>query len=94
MPETVRDEAIDRAFVTQRRRQLERLLLRPSEAADVAGVSRTTAYMLLASGAWPKVIIGKSIRVPLDGLREWIARNTITAQVDSPVGDPRQQRGL
>ena len=55
---------------------MEKLLLRVPEAAEVAGVSRSVAYQLLASGAWPKVIVGASIRVPVAGLKEWVARET------------------
>ncbi len=56
---------------------MERLLLRVDEAAEVAGISRSKAYELIASGAWPKVIVGKSVRVPLVGLREWVERETV-----------------
>ncbi len=56
---------------------MERLLLRVNEAAEVAGISQSKAYELIASGAWPKVIVGKSVRVPLVGLREWVERETI-----------------
>ncbi len=69
---------------------MERLLLRVHEAAEVAGISRSKAYELLASGAWPKVIVGKSVRVPQAGLREWVERETIARQPQSgghtPVG--------
>ncbi len=57
---------------------MERLLLRVHEAAEVAGISRSKAYELLASGAWPKVIVGKSVRVPQAGLREWVERETVS----------------
>jgi excisionase family DNA binding protein len=51
---------------------MDRLLLRPIEAADAIGVSRSTIYQLLASGELPSIRIGGSIRVPLDKLRDWI----------------------
>ena len=73
--------ASDRTFASSQRQLPERLLLRPSEAAELTGVSRTIAYQMIASGEWPKVTIGNgSIRVPLEGLREWIARNTVAAR--------------
>lgn len=53
---------------------MERLLLRPTEAAEAIGVGRSKVYELLASGELPSVRIGSSIRVPLDRLREWIDR--------------------
>ena len=53
---------------------MERLLLRPVEAAETIGVGRSKVYELLASGELPSIRIGGSIRVPVDALREWIAR--------------------
>ena len=50
----------------------ERLLLRPTEAAELLGICRTKTYQLLASGELPSVRIGGSIRVPVDALRQWI----------------------
>jgi excisionase family DNA binding protein len=51
-----------------------KLLLRPREVADAISVSKTRAYELIASGAIPSIKLGGSIRVPVDALREWIAR--------------------
>lgn len=53
---------------------MERLLLRPIEAAEAIGVGRSKVYELLASGELPSVRIGCSVRVPVDSLRAWIAR--------------------
>ncbi len=53
---------------------MERLLLRPAEAAEAIGIGRSKIYELLASGELPSVRIGCSVRVPLDALRVWIAR--------------------
>ncbi len=53
---------------------MEKLLLRPTEAADAIGVGRSKVYELLASGELPSIRIGGSIRVPLDKLRDWIDR--------------------
>jgi excisionase family DNA binding protein len=52
---------------------MEKLLLRPTEAADAIGIGRSKIYELLASGALPSVRIGSSVRVPVDSLRAWIA---------------------
>jgi excisionase family DNA binding protein len=52
----------------------DRLMLRPEEAADAIGVSRAKAYMLIASGELPAIKVGKVLRVPVEALREWIAR--------------------
>ena len=48
---------------------VERLLLRVPEAAELTGLGKSKAYELVASGEWPSVTIGRSIRVPLAGLR-------------------------
>ncbi len=53
---------------------MDRLLLRPAETAEAIGVSRSKAYELIASGTIPSIKLGGSVRVPVDGLREWIAR--------------------
>jgi excisionase family DNA binding protein len=55
---------------------MDKLLLRPIEAAEAIGIGRSKIYELLASGALPSIRIGCSLRVPVDGLREWIARQT------------------
>jgi excisionase family DNA binding protein len=52
---------------------MERLLFRPSEAAEAIGIGRSKMYELLASGELPSIRIGGSIRVPVDALRAWIA---------------------
>jgi excisionase family DNA binding protein len=49
-----------------------KLLLRPAEAADAIGVSRSKAYELIASGQTPSIRVGGSVRVPIQALQEWI----------------------
>lgn len=56
---------------------MDRLLLRPNEAAEAIGVGRSKVYELLASGELPSIRIGGSVRVPVDVLREWIARRLV-----------------
>jgi len=53
---------------------MDRLLLRPIEAAEAIGIGRTKLYQLLASGELPSIRIGSSVRVPVDALRDWIAQ--------------------
>ena len=50
----------------------DRLALRPTEAADLIGVSRSTMYGLIAARAIPSVKIGGCTRLPLDALKAWI----------------------
>ena len=55
-------------------KSIDRLLLRPIEAAKAIGIGRSKIYQLLASGELPSIRVGASVRVPLDALRAWIAR--------------------
>ena len=50
----------------------ERLLLRPVEAAEVIGVSRSKAYELISRGEIPSIKVGGCVRVPVAALRAWI----------------------
>ena len=52
----------------------QKLLLKPTEAAELLGISRSRAYELIAAGVLPSVRLGSSVRVPLDALREWIKK--------------------
>jgi excisionase family DNA binding protein len=54
--------------------EMKRLLLRPKEAFEMAGVGRSIGYRLIESGEWPSIRVGKAIRVPADGLRAWIEK--------------------
>ncbi len=55
---------------------MDRLLLKPSEAAELLGIGRSRVYELLSAGVIPSIRIGTSVRVPLDSLRAWIASQT------------------
>jgi excisionase family DNA binding protein len=59
---------------------MDRLLLRPVEAAEAIGIGRSKVYELLASGELPSIRIGGSVRVPVDALRAWIAQQLETRQ--------------
>ncbi len=54
---------------------MNKLLLRVTEAAELASVSRSTAYELVAQGAWPCVRVGSGgtgVRVVYADLLEWV----------------------
>lgn len=51
-------------------------LLRAPEVAAILGLSRSQVYGLLACGRLPALRIGRSVRVPLHALEQWIAQNT------------------
>ncbi len=54
----------------------EPLLIRATEVSRLTGLSRSKTYELLQSGELPCVRIGKSVRVPMRALREWIEERT------------------
>ena len=51
---------------------MERMLLKPTEAAEVIGLGRSKTYELISKGLIPSVRIGKSVRVPVVALRNWV----------------------
>ncbi len=53
---------------------METVLLRPREAAELLGLSRSQVYSLCRRGELPTVRIGASVRVPRRALEEWVAR--------------------
>jgi excisionase family DNA binding protein len=54
---------------------MEPVLLRPAKAAALADISRTVAYELIRRGEWPSIRVGRSIRVPVQGLLDWVEAN-------------------
>jgi len=52
---------------------MEKLLLRPTEAAEVLGLGRSKVYELLAAGTLPAIRVGGPIRVPAEALRRWVS---------------------
>jgi excisionase family DNA binding protein len=67
---------------------MEKLFVKPSEAADALGLGRSKTYQLIASGTLPSVRIGKSIRVPVEALRRWADSQVKTAD----AGGEREAR--
>ncbi len=53
---------------------IEKLLIKPMEAAKMLSIGKTTIYELLATGEIPSVRIGRSIRIPAKALEEWIEK--------------------
>ena len=70
---------------------VERLLYRPAEAADAIGVSRSRMYELIASEEIPSIRVGRTLRVPVEGLRQWVARRMAEGGAMSSFGgDPEE----
>jgi excisionase family DNA binding protein len=59
---------------------MERLMLKPREAAELIGVGRTVMYRLIRARIIPSCRVGNSIRVPVAGLRAW-------AEAQSQIGE-------
>lgn len=52
---------------------MEKLLLKPMEAAEALGIGRSHMYEMLASGELPSIRLGpRSIRIPTHALNEWV----------------------
>ena len=71
---------------------VEREWLRPEEAAQTLGLSRSLTYRLLAEGIIPSVRINRTLRVPVQALHEWTASmvaNQVPAATDAV---PRRTR--
>ncbi len=55
---------------------MEKLLLSPEEAAEVLGVGRSRVYDLMRTRQLQSVLIGKSRRVPVTAIHDFVARLT------------------
>jgi len=51
---------------------LEPGLLRIEEAAKYLSIGRSTVYELIGQGSIPTVHIGRSVRIPMDALKELV----------------------
>lgn len=56
--------------------KLEPLAVSPAECARLLGVSRPKVYDLLHQSDFPSFKLGRRTLVSVDGLREWISRQT------------------
>ena len=60
---------------------IEKLLLKPEEAAEMLSIGRSKVYELIGTGELASVRIGSSRRVPTDALIEFVTR------LHSPVAE-------
>lgn len=67
---------------------MQNLLMTPAEAAASIGVGRTRIYDMIAKGVLPSVRIGRSVRVPMEGLKAWIEMQVAGS------ADPHPQQSL
>lgn len=70
---------------------MERLALRPMEAAEAIGISRSAVYALISAGELPAIRVGGVLRVPCAELREWIASKSreVKGFAPEPVEEQR-----
>ena len=66
----------------------ERLLLRPREVAVATGLSRSMVYELINRGEIPAIRVGKSVRVPVAELQQWIREQAAQQRVARPSDEP------
>jgi len=57
-----------------------RLLLKPDEVAHLLGIGRSKAYAMINANEIPSIRMGGSLRVPLAGLKAWVAEKTAASQ--------------
>jgi len=72
-------------------KNIGRLLLRPAEAAELLGISRSRMYELLRNGEVPSIELGAAHtkRVPLEQLKTWIEERLGRAPADRDEGEVR-----
>ena len=66
-------------------KEMDKLLLKPSEAAQVLGIGRSLIYELIARKEIPSIRLGRCIRIPSESLQRWLK-----AQEDQSIETKRQ----
>lgn len=61
---------------------IDKLLLKPEEAAEMLSIGRSKVYELIGTGELASVRIGTSRRVPTDALVEFVSR------LQGPAAEP------
>ena len=51
---------------------MEKLLLKPSEVAQVLGIGRSLIYELIARKEIPSIRLGRCIRISSESLERWL----------------------
>lgn len=70
---------------------MEKLLLKPSEVAEVLGIGRSLTYELIAQKQIPSVRLGRCIRVQISTLRDWLAKQQADQKTNQELsGTPEE----
>jgi excisionase family DNA binding protein len=72
--------------------RVEKLLLRPDEAAEALGIGRSKLYELMATGEVESVFIGSCRRVPMEVLHAYVRRLRGAGIVSRPTAVLQQSR--
>ena len=78
--------------VTARDALDEKLAVSVPKAAALFDFARSTGYAFVASGEWPSIRVGRSVRVPVEALRAWVRRRERVAK-RTPCRGGRGPRG-
>jgi len=65
---------------------VNKLLLRPEEAAEVLSIGRSKVYELMGTGVLVSVRIGTSRRIPVDALSEFVQELRRSSGAGQPAG--------
>ena len=69
----------------------DRLTVRVPIAMEMLGIGKTKIFELIASGEIETIRVGKSRLIVVQGLRDFIARQSASVPVAAPT--PRRRRG-
>jgi excisionase family DNA binding protein len=71
----------------------EKMAVTVAEAATLVAVGRSTGYALVASGEWPSITVGRSLRVPVEALKVWVERRMRTTEPPSTAALEDEHEG-
>ena len=67
---------------------MEKLTCTVEEAGKALGVSRAIAYKLSRSEGFPTIRIGRKVLISVQGLKDWIAKQTAQGGVTNGESNP------
>jgi excisionase family DNA binding protein len=66
--------------MNERRRLMQKALLKIEEAADLLSLGRSKVYELVAAGELPAIKVGRATRLPTESLRRWVDKQTAAVE--------------